>query len=348
MPGETFSNNTSETSSAENSNNNGWSNFPPFNDGNRPNEHAETKSEAEAGDFNIIDGVEYRNLDKIDITSEQGKYEWLDSLVENLKTRVDAEYGDIIREEGLYGTDKKEQEYWLENNDDYKNNRYECDLARRYGKILENIDINGEGGILSALERKRDGFSKAMDNPEASDEARDAAFKNWDAARNLYFLLSNEVGKRDSEYFDQGLMRSQLDNEVRNAETALEKSYTILGGTLTDKGYIDMSTAGEKHPTAATEDAEIDLKYAKQDAETYELLMNMDDHMSHAAIKKSDFAPTIDRFIEDHTTQIDQLKRQAEMVPKGSGQYAENQAKRAKLAKERSSAKRLRAKYFNI
>ena len=101
-----------------------------------------------------------------------------------------------------------------------------------------------------------------------------------------------------------------------------------------------------------TEDAEIDLKYAKQDAETFDLLMGSysakNDYMVPRAIKKEDFMPTIDEFIEERTAQINQLNRQAEMFPKGSGQYAENQAKRTKLAKERSSARRLQARYFNV
>ncbi len=45
-------------------------------------------------------------------------------------------------------------------------------------------------------------------------------------------------------------------------------------------------TAGEKHSTATTEDAKIDLRYAKQNAETFKFMINMGDHMSHAAIKK--------------------------------------------------------------
>ena len=72
------------------------------------------------------------------------------------------------------------------------------------------------------------------------------------------------------------------------------------------------------------------------------------DYAAPRAIKKEDCAPTIDRFIDDHTTQIDQLRAESKTLTKGTPEYAENEAKRRKLASERSSAKRLVARYFNV
>lgn len=294
----------------------------------------------------------YKNLDKIDITSEKGRYEWLDSLLENSKTRIDDEYGDIIRKEGLYGMDKKEQESWLDYNEPYQDNRREYDLVKRQSKILENLDIDGDGGVLGALELKINAFEKAMDNPAASSKAKEVAYENWDAAKSLYFLLSDEMGKRDPEYFNQNSVEEQLMRGVKNAEDALEKSYVVFAGDLTDKGYIDTSTAGEKRPTRATEDAEIDLKYAKQDMETYDLLRNdylvANNYIAPRVIKKEDFAPTVDKFIEEHSKQINQLMDESKTLNKGTPEYLENEAKRKQLAKERSSARRLLARYFNV
>ena len=48
-------------------------------------------SATENEDYYTFEGEEYRNLDKIDISTEQGKYEWLDALIENGITHKEAE-----------------------------------------------------------------------------------------------------------------------------------------------------------------------------------------------------------------------------------------------------------------
>lgn len=72
------------------------------------------------------------------------------------------------------------------------------------------------------------------------------------------------------------------------------------------------------------------------------------DYMAPRAIKKEDFAPSIDDFIEDRTKQINQLIVESRTLFKGTAEYAENEAKRRQLARERSSARRLNARYFNV
>ena len=351
--GENFPSNSGETNPAENSGDNGWSNFPPFNGGEKPVEDVteiSEKNKSESEEYFDIDGVEYRDISKIDITSNQGKFEWIDSLVENCKTRVDDEYDSIIREEGLYGMDKKEQEEWLKYNDTYQDNRREYDLAKRQSKILENLDIDGEGGVLGALERKRNAFAEAMNNPRASSETQEAAFKNWDAAANLYLILAGEMARRDPEYFGDDEMKTMLNSEIKDAEKRVDK--TMIDGYFGEDGFLHKAPNGEKMPGPATEDAEIELKYARQDAETFDLLMNdyqaANDYNVSRAIRKEDFAPTIDRFIEDHTNRINQLMTESKTLAKDTPEYAENEAKRRQLAKERSSARRLNARYFNI
>lgn len=325
---------------------------PPFGGGEKqsPNASEASKDTAESDDYYTFEGVEYRNIDKVDISTDQGKFEWIDSLVENANARLEDEQDNIVREEGLYGMDEKEQEEYLEYNDAYQDNKRSLDLARRQSKILENLDIDGDGGVLGALERRRNSFAEVMNNPKASKEAQEAAFQNWDAVANLYLILSGEMARRDPEYFGQEEMSATLKSEVAQAEQRVER--TMVDGYFGEDGFLRKAPNGEKMPSAATEDAEIDLKYAKQDAETFDLLMNdyqaANDYAAPRAIKKEDFAPTIDRFIDDHTTQIDQLRAESKTLTKGTPEYAENEAKRKKLASERSSVRRLVARYFNV
>ena len=156
--------------------------------------------------------------------------------------------------------------------------------------------------------------------------------------------------RRDAEYFGQEEMNRTLELEVAQAEKRVEQ--TMVDGYFGEDGSIHKAPNGENMPSAATEDAEIDLKYAKQDAETFNLLINdyqaANDYAAPRAIKKEDFAPTIDKFIENHTSQINQLMAESKTLTKGTAEYAENEAKRKQLAKERSSARRLNTRFFNI
>lgn len=326
---------------------------PPFGGGEKQSTdtfETSEKSKAESDDYYTFEGVEYRDISKIDISTNQGKFEWLDSLVENGNARFEDEQDNIIREEGLYGMDAKEREEYLEYNDAYQDNKRSLEHAKRQRKIMENLDIDGDGGILGALERKRNAFAESANNSSASSEAQEAAFKNWNAAADLYLLLSGEMARRDPEYFGQEEMSRTLELEVTQAEKRVEQ--TMVDGYFGEDGFIHKAPNGEKMPSAATEDAEIDLKHAKQDVETFNLLINdyqaANDYAAPRAIKKEDFAPTIDKFIDDHTVQLDQLMAESKTMAKGTPEYAENEAKRKKLASERSSAKRLVARYFNI
>lgn len=162
--------------------------------------------------------------------------------------------------------------------------------------------------------------------------------------------LSGEIARRNPDYFGQDEMQAILNSEIKASEQRVEQF--MVDGYVGEDGFIRMAPNGEKVPSAATEDAEIDLKYAKQDAETFALLMNdyqaANDYAAPRAIKKENFAPTIDKFIDDHTAQLNQLMAESKTLTKGTPEYAENEAKRKQLVKERSSARRLNARFFNV
>lgn len=307
-----------------------------------------SENTVEPDEYYTFEGVEYKNINRINISTNQGKLEWIDGLVENANDRLENEQDNIIREEGLYGMDKKEQEKYLEYNDAYQDNKRSLDLVRRQKKILANLDINDDGGVLGALERKINSFAKAMNNPNASQESQGTAYRNWDATWNLYSILSDEMARRDPEYFGQEEMSATLKSKVTQAEQRVER--TMFDGYFGVDGFLHTAPHGEKMPSPATEDAEIDLENAKQDVETFDLLMNdyqvANNYVVPRAIKKGDFATTINKFIYDRTTQIDQLKTESKTLAEDTQGYVENVAKRKKLARERSSARRIATEYF--
>ena len=93
MNGENFPSNSETSSESQNSSYNEWqqkmSEVPPF--GSHQEKPAEQSAEnskervdaLESDDYTNMRGIEYRNIDKIDISTDQGKYEWLDSILEN-------------------------------------------------------------------------------------------------------------------------------------------------------------------------------------------------------------------------------------------------------------------------
>lgn len=177
-----------------------------------------------------------------------------------------------------------------------------------------------------------------------------AAFQNQSAATDLYMILAGEITRRDPNYFSPLEISTALKSELTQAERRVEQ--TMVDGYFGEDGFLHTTSNGEKMPSAATEDAEIDLEYAKQDVETFNLLMDnyqaINNYTTPPAIRKADFVPTIDKFINDHITQIGQLIEKSKILTKDSPEYTENKAKRRKLAGERSSARRLIARYFNV
>jgi len=282
-------------------------------------------------------------------SASQSELEWLSGLVKNASARLEEEQDSIIREEDVYYMDEKEREAYLKHNEVYQDNKRSLEFKRRQSEILENLDVNGDGGVLGALERKRNSFAEIMNSSEVSKETQESAIQDWDAATNLYSILSEEMARRNPEYFGQEEISMALKSEVARAKRRVEQ--TMVDGYFGEDGFLHKTQGGEKMPSVATEDAEIDLKYAEQDVETFDSLMNdyqaANNYAAPRAIKKEDFAPIINQFVSNHTIQISQLIAESKTLAKGTPEYIENEAKRKKLAQERSSAKRLTARYFN-
>lgn len=328
---------------------------PPFGGGEKQSSSTSetSKDTAESDDYYTFEGVKYRNIGKIDISTNQGRLDWLNGFVDNANTAREEERYGIMSEAGFPSdTSEEELDEFFKHDDAYQDNKRSLEIAKRQTKILGDLNVDNNNDILGALQSKINTFYEIWNNwdnthtPKASNEAA----QDYYAVDALYAALSREMARRDPEYFGQEEMSATLKSEITQAEKRLER--TMVDGYFGEAGFLHKAPNGEKMPSAATEDAEIDLKYAKQDAGTFDLLMNdyqaANDYAAPRAIKKEDFAPTIDKFIDDHTTQIDRLRAESKTLTKGTPEYTENEAKRRKLAGERSSARRLVARYFNV
>ena len=327
MNGENFPSNSETSSESQNSSYNEWqqkmSEVPPF--GSHQEKPAEQSAEnskervdaLESDDYTNMRGIEYRNIDKIDISTDQGKYEWLDSILEN----------------------------------GAKSQRARLRSTERQQKILrDQIDINGDGGMFENLRKRRVEMFNRWNNmgEQATQQAVDIASENYYAIKNMEYLLESEMARRDPNYFGAEEIMQELQVNVREAERNVDK--TMVDGYFGEDGFIHKSAQGEKLRTAATDDTEIDLKYAKQEAETFSEIFNSYnasiDCQTPRAVKKADSSPKITEYIDGHTAELDRLLNESRNLDKNSQEYTANKANRKKLAAERSAARRLMSKYF--
>lgn len=304
---------------------------------------AEQSSDSKKSDDYIYgpDGLEYRNINKIDISTDQGKYEWLDGLLENGTTSQQAKI-ERLQYEGFDNAD-----------DEMIEAKTRLRSTERQQKILMNeVSLNEGDNILDMLRKKYTEYATRLNditsNGSATEQAIDSAYEGYSAISNLLSLMESETTRRDPNYFGEKEIASLLENNVAEASKIAESTY--VDQVFGEDGYVHKLPEGEKMPTTATEDAEIDLRNAKQEAETFGQIFNSYnealDYQAPPAIKKADFSPKIIEYIDGHTAEINRLLQESRTIPKDSPEYAENSASRRKLASERSAARRLMAKYF--
>lgn len=313
------------------------------NEQKQQDQSAEQSSDSKESDDYIYspDGLEYRNINKIDISTDQGKYEWLDGLLENGTTSQQAEI-ERLQYEGFDDAD-----------DEMIEAKTRLRSTERQQKILMNeVSLNEGDNILDMLRKKYTEYATRLNditsNGSATEQAIDSAYEGYSAISNLLSLMESETTRRDPNYFGEKEIASLLENNVAEASKIAESTY--VDQVFGEDGYIHKLPEGEKMPTTATEDAEIDLRNTKQEAETFGQIFNSYnealDYQAPPVIKKADFSPKITEYIDGHTAEINRLLQESRTIPKDSPEYAENSASRRKLASERSAARRLMAKYF--
>ena len=333
MNGENFPSNSETSSESQNSSYNEWqqkmSEVPPF--GSHQEKPAEQSAEnskervdaLESDDYTNMRGIEYRNIDKIDISTDQGKYEWLDSILENGAKSQRAE------------VERLESELFDDSDDEMVEARARLRSTERQQKILRNqIDINGDGGMFENLRKRRVEMFNRWNNmgEQATQQAVDIASENYYAINDMNFLLGSEMARRDPNYFGAEEIMQELQVNVREAERNVDK--TMVDGYFGEDGFIHKSAQGEKLRTAATV------------SEIFNSYNASIDYQTPRAVKKADFSPKITEYIDGHTAELDRLLNESRNLDKNSQEYTANKANRKKLAAERSAARRLMSKYF--
>lgn len=308
---------------------------PPF----AGNEATSEVPEIETGsDSYTFDGVEYRNVDKIDILDNEGKREWLDGILEN---------GALNVKTGL--------EEAINYNDSSEVNRKKAqlDFIERQQTILERMKSSDEGDIIGSLQNERhdlyNKLNEMLDNGNTTQKDIDETFENYSAIFNLSGLLESEAARRDPNYFAPDGMRDMLASKIKQAEKGVDE--TMFNGYVDEDGLIRITEDGERLPSIATENAQIILDEARQDAEVFDSLMGIYDaahnYQVPHAIKKEDFRPTIESYIEGHKNQISHLTTELGYLTKGTSEYLEKEAEIKKQKQHRNTAMRLATTYFN-
>ncbi|MBR0460864.1 hypothetical protein IJI91_02665 [Candidatus Saccharibacteria bacterium] len=274
---------------------------------------------AESDDYYIFDGEKYRNIDKIDISTEQGKYEWLDAVVENGLTRAETD----LEKAKIKGYEDGDVEI-----DDANAG---IKLSKREQKILEKIDINGDGGVIGALRREYTvsvlKLSELQKNG-ASESAINSKYEYFDAVSGLLTILEGEMSDRNvlddknsiskddetlGEKVDISTKISEMEGDIAKREAALKvlESYD-------QRDYGDQTVA-----------AIANLEQRKKD---FDLLSRM--------LKRNDYNPEMTsesakRMLDEMTTSRNKalvaIDKKIEKAEKGSDDWKKLKAERRKI-----------------
>lgn len=217
------------------------SEMPPFGEHNK----AEMTSDEDS---------EYIDIDKIDISTDEGKSEWLDSLISNAiaKAQEDLSQATLLDDEEQI-TDAADRLRHAENRQ----------------KILNNLfDNTSDGSILDRLGENYEKHRQfAADLPiEATDEAKQIADERLHAASDLLGILESEMAHRDPNYFREAEMQAMLTAQVDQTEKAVEDSMV----TIDTSSDIDDGMVMEEMPAGKTPEqieAEKAARKRKEDAE---------------------------------------------------------------------------------
>lgn len=296
------------------------------------------KVEAETDSY-TFDGVEYKNVDKIDVLNDKGKAICLKGSLENDALSAKVELNESIR-----------------NGDNSEVNRQKSklDSIERQLAILQEIDDDDDDNdnLLDSLEgayHDSDAkLNKMIENGNTSQGVIDEEYKNRSAIYNLLGLAESEIIRRDSNYFGSEEMRNELASKIKRAERGVDE--TMLSGYVDEDGLIHITEDGERLPSVATENAKIILEEAKRDTEVFDSLMGIyaaeHNYQVPRAIKKKDFKPFIDGYVDGHKNQINRLTAELGYLTKGTTEYLEKEAEIKKQKQHRNAAIRLLTTYF--
>lgn len=295
------------------------------------------KVEAETDSY-TFDGVEYKNVDKIDVLNDKGKTAWLNGLLENAALSVEMELAEAMK-----------------NGDSSEINRKKSQLnfVEHQRAILQKIDDNNDNdNLIDSLKSEYlDSSTKLnnmIENGNTSQSAIDEEYENYSAIFNLLGLAESETARRDPNYFGPEGLRNELASKIKRAERGVDEM--MLSGYVDEDGLIHITEDGERLPSVATENAKIILEEAKRDTEVFDSLMGIyaaeHNYQVPRAIKKKDFRPFVDGYVDGHKNQINRLTAELGYLTKGTTEYLEKEAEIKKQKQDRNAAIRLLTTYF--
>jgi hypothetical protein len=140
-------------------------------------------------------GLNITDLSKIQLDTQEGRYQYLTSLVENV-TAVNTEHQkaiadqdfDVVRQETSYFSNKPDWEI----QDEVAGT---LDTAKLQQSILENLDFS-HSTVIQALQRKFDEYAKKSATEGMSPEASFKFYRMSRAADQLRARLVDEVRDR--------------------------------------------------------------------------------------------------------------------------------------------------------
>lgn len=356
--GETFPTNNTEANSATESEN-PWQKMaeeaPPFNSGETQSTDIPevVDKKAELDDYYTVGGVEQKNIDKINISTEQGKYEWLDGLLANGVAYNEARVDDFLIEHGISpdidSEDLSEEIDVLSGRDgsEYGELVRTQERLKRQSKILKNLDIDGDGGILGALTRRMEYHNVVINNPKASEQAREMASENYDATAQLYTLLSSEVNRRSSNNETQEAEQrvgainvvdviDQMDMErdafEKNLEAVKKERQRRIDWEKSHYGYVEGEGRAPMSVLAAEEDINrLRSKIIQKEKDTDLLYKLYKENGKNQSLSSSEAQNIIARMTQERDAKMALIDEKLGKVEKKSEEWKKLKQERAEI-----------------
>ena len=276
-------------------------------------------------------------------------------------------------------SEKSKQEHALED-DGYNSEKvksYIAEINYQVG-LLESVhdEIVDGGDLTEILARKYDEAYQAWEQDCREQGQNYRGGESWNKmhyTENLCKTLAKQLTKnpQTAPYLSLEAVEEQSESDIQQAKTVADRKKAQIDN-LSRMGNCEIDDKGIAHvinyrvdgtPVETTvdtnairseiEDAEIDMKEAIAEKEVWGDLLKDDsspfEHKTplHTITKKSDLKPDVIKYIDERTPQIEQLIAESRTLEKGTPEYQENEMRRRQLARERSAARRILAKYFS-
>lgn len=168
--------------------------------------------ERDAAETASGDKTEHIDTSKIDISTDEGKYEWLDGFLSNAINQAQEVLDEVTS---------------LDDEDQIADATYQLRYAERQQQMLNNLfDNTSDGNILDKLRenyRKHIQFNANL-SIDATDGAKQTADMDYRAASDLLSIMESETVQRDPRYFGEAEIKTILSTQVDRAEKAVNDS----------------------------------------------------------------------------------------------------------------------------